>query len=144
MGCNCNALLAQEFVGWGIHERSKHTRQLQVCTQSKLVICGGDEGGGAGGGVADGSRSKGVPEMGVKVFRAQLDELVKDVRAGCLGPYQAHCSTVEFQKRGLPHVHLLKWTDETRAARDARIDSIVTAEASCESDVVFSLQLDKW
>ncbi len=33
--------------------------------------------------------------------------------------------------------------DETRAARDARIDDIVTAEASCESDVVFSLQPDQ-
>ena len=84
-----------------------------------------------------------MPEMGVKVFRAQLDELVKDVRAGCVGPYQAHCFTVEFQKRGLPHVHMIAWTDETRAARDARIDDIVTAEASCESDVVFSLQLEQ-
>ena len=54
-----------------------------------------------------------------------------------------HCFTVEFQKRGLPHVHMIAWTDETRAARDARIDDIVTAEASCESDVVFSLQLEQ-
>ena len=47
------------------------------------------------------------------------------------------------QKLGLPHVHLLVWTDESRAERDARIDSVVAAGASCESDIVFSLQLDK-
>ena len=46
MGCNSDALLAQKFMGWGISERIKHTRQLQVCSQSKLIICSRDKEGG--------------------------------------------------------------------------------------------------
>eukprot|EP00937_MAST-01D_sp_MAST-1D-sp2_P005348 g5348.t1 len=84
-----------------------------------------------------------MPEMGVKVFRAQVEQLVSDARNGCFGPYQAHCYAIEFQKRGLPHVHMLVWTKDTRSVRDARIDSIIAAEASRESDIVFTLQMEK-
>ena len=84
-----------------------------------------------------------MPEMGVKVFRAQVEQLVSDARNGCFGPYQAHCYAIEFQKRGLPHVHMLVWTKDTRSVRDTRIDSIIAAEASRESDIVFTLQMEK-
>ena len=60
MGCDRDALLAQEFMGWGISERSEHTGQLQMCSQAELIICSRDEEGGGRGNVADGSRSKSV------------------------------------------------------------------------------------
>ncbi|KAK1694682.1 hypothetical protein QYE76_011379 [Lolium multiflorum] len=43
------------------------------------------------------------PDLVVRVFRAKLEELQKDI----LGKVKAHVYVVEFQKRGLPHAHFL-------------------------------------
>ena len=44
----------------------------------------------------------------VRVFREKLGALKKDlIEYGVLGQVIAHIDVIEFQKRGLPHTHLL-------------------------------------
>jgi hypothetical protein len=55
-----------------------------------------------------------------------IKELMKD---GILGDAVARFHVLEFQKRGLPHVHLLIWLVPTDRPTDAEsIDSIISAQ----------------
>jgi hypothetical protein len=49
----------------------------------------------------------------VRVFHMKLDALLDDIKIGKLfGPVNAILYSIEFQKRGLPHVHILVWLDK--------------------------------
>ncbi len=41
------------------------------------------------------------------VFNLKLDALLKDIKDGVLGNVIAKIWVIEFQKRGLPHAHIL-------------------------------------
>jgi len=44
----------------------------------------------------------------VRVFRAKVEELKKDIfKKGYLGKTVARVWTIEFQKHGLPHIHMI-------------------------------------
>ena len=63
-----------------------------------------------------------------RVFRAKLDELLKDLEAK-LGKQICRVYVIEFQKRGLPHAHIvviLNPVDRPRGAQD--IDAMSSAE----------------
>ncbi|PLW46932.1 hypothetical protein PCASD_08098 [Puccinia coronata f. sp. avenae] len=48
------------------------------------------------------------PDLCVRAFRQHCNNLVEDVtKKHVLGKVVAHVSTIEFQKRGLPHCHLM-------------------------------------
>ena len=48
------------------------------------------------------------PDITARVFKLKLDALVKEIlEDGIFGEIAAHIHVVEFQKRGLPHAHLL-------------------------------------
>ena len=47
------------------------------------------------------------PDLITRVFFLKVKELLADLRNDLLGPYQGHVYTVEYQKRCLPHIHLL-------------------------------------
>jgi hypothetical protein len=47
------------------------------------------------------------PDLVVRVFHAKLKSLIKEIRGGVLGDWAAHLYTIEFQKRGLPHAHIV-------------------------------------
>ncbi len=48
------------------------------------------------------------PELVVRVFKQKLNKFLKDLDVGTfLGPCVAKVHTIEFQKRGLPHAHIL-------------------------------------
>jgi hypothetical protein len=47
------------------------------------------------------------PDVTSRVFHMKQRELVADIQCGVLGPVVAVVATIEFQKRGLPHCHLL-------------------------------------
>ena len=48
------------------------------------------------------------PDIVSRVFELKKQALLKDViKNGVLGKHVAHVYTVEFQKRGLPHMHLI-------------------------------------
>ncbi|KAM0840853.1 hypothetical protein ACQ4PT_059380 [Festuca glaucescens] len=69
----------------------------------------------------------------VRVYNMKLEEHLADVKAGLVyGPIHAVLHTVEFQKRGLPHAHILIWLKgdkrEVSAETIDTIDDFICAE----------------
>jgi hypothetical protein len=57
--------------------------------------------------------TKDRPELITRVFNLKLDALLKDIKDVVLGNVIAKIWVIEFQKKGLPHVHILLILDET-------------------------------
>jgi hypothetical protein len=70
------------------------------------------------------------PDLIVQAFRLRLAELKRDLfDVGVLGACVAHVNTVEFQKRGLPHVHILMWIHRDAVSRTtADVDQVICVE----------------
>ena len=68
--------------------------------------------------------------MVTRVLNAKKDQLMKDLTQGSIFRVaEAHLWVVEFQKRGLPHVHiLLILAEPDRPMTPEQVDSMVTAE----------------
>ncbi|XP_074352029.1 uncharacterized protein LOC141691189 [Apium graveolens] len=70
------------------------------------------------------------PDIIARVFRLKLQQLVDDIKkksyfGTCLGVMYV----IEFQKRGLPHVHMLIWIDSKSKKRlKTNVDDFVSAE----------------
>ena len=91
------------------------------------------------------------PDIVVTVFKQKLDSLMNDLVKGSLfGKVAAYLYVVEFQKRGLPHVHiLLILAENDRLTTDQQVDSVICAElppdpalANCDADKEQMLQLE--
>jgi hypothetical protein len=54
-----------------------------------------------------GQTAKDRPELLTRVFNLKLDALLKDIKDGVLGNVIAKIWVIEFQKKGLPHAHIL-------------------------------------
>jgi hypothetical protein len=64
-----------------------------------------------------------------RVFNLKLDALLKDIKDGVLGNVIAKICVIEFQKRSLPHAHILFILDEASKLRSAEdYDLMVSAE----------------
>ena len=70
------------------------------------------------------------PDLISRVFALKVGELLNELTVRmCFGVAIAHVHVIEFQKRGLPHVHLLQWLREDCKIRTPQhVDSIVSAE----------------
>src|SRR5882757_5412428 len=70
------------------------------------------------------------PDIVARVFELKKQELLKDIRKnGIFGKVSAMVHTIEFQKRGLPHMHLLIFLDQADKIHDAaHVDTIVSAQ----------------
>ncbi|KAE9164539.1 hypothetical protein PF004_g29793 [Phytophthora fragariae] len=69
------------------------------------------------------------PDIVARVWQQKLAELLKDLDEGVLGRVMARIYVVEFQKRGLPHAHILViLADEDKPRRREIIDKLVSAE----------------
>jgi hypothetical protein len=69
------------------------------------------------------------PELVTHVINLKLDTLLKDIKDGTLGNVIAKIWVIEFQKKGLPHAHILLILDEVSKLRTAKdYDSMVSAE----------------
>ncbi|XP_019167570.1 PREDICTED: uncharacterized protein LOC109163271 [Ipomoea nil] len=70
------------------------------------------------------------PDIVCRVFKMKLDCLIKEIKYGKLfGPVRAVIYTIEFQKRGLPHAHILLFLQGTSCfANPAFMDTIISAE----------------
>jgi len=71
------------------------------------------------------------PDLLARVFKLKLDELLKDlIQREIFGEIGGYAWTIEYQKRGMPHVHILliqkHKEDMPKTGRD--IDLIVSAE----------------
>ncbi|XP_074356515.1 uncharacterized protein LOC141696245 [Apium graveolens] len=70
------------------------------------------------------------PDIISRVFRLKLDQLMVDIKdkkhfGVCIGVMYV----VEFQKRGLPHVHMLIWLDaDSKKNLKQNVDNFVSAE----------------
>ena len=79
------------------------------------------------------------PDLVAKVFKLKKDQLMHDLISGeLLGETVAHMEVTEFQKRGLPHEHiLLIMANHDRPISPDLVDNIVVAElppSSTDSD----------
>ena len=70
------------------------------------------------------------PDMIVRIFKIKLDALLKDlIYNNVFGKVIAHMYVVEFQKRGLPHAHILLILDTAYKPRTPeQVDTIASAE----------------
>ncbi|KAK9714969.1 hypothetical protein RND81_06G134200 [Saponaria officinalis] len=77
-----------------------------------------------------GVRQDDRPDILCRVFKIKLDQLIRDLKNKKLfGRVQAVMYTVEFQKRGLPHVHILLFLHrEDKFPNADSIDKIISAE----------------
>ena len=80
--------------------------------------------------LAPGQRSEDRPDIVARVFKQYLNEMLQDIRfTQVLGAPVAFVYVIEFQKRGLPHCHLLLILGEDSKVRNAEdIDSLIRAE----------------
>ncbi len=68
-------------------------------------------------------------ELVTRVFNLKLDTFLKDIKDGVFGNVIAKFWVIEFQKRGLPHAHILLILDEALKLRTAEdYDSMVSTE----------------
>jgi hypothetical protein len=73
--------------------------------------------------------AKDRPELVTCVFNLKLNALLKDIKDGVLGNVITKIWVIEFQKRGLPHAHILLILDEVSKLRTAEdYNSMVSAE----------------
>ncbi|GMF41744.1 unnamed protein product [Phytophthora fragariaefolia] len=69
------------------------------------------------------------PDVVARVYQVKLAALLKDLNEGVLGRVQARIYVVEFQKRGLPHAHILAiLADEDKPRTWEIIDKLLSAE----------------
>ncbi|XP_052901555.1 uncharacterized protein LOC128309213 [Anopheles moucheti] len=81
------------------------------------------------GSLLPGQRAPDRPDVTVRVFRLKLKAILKDLSMGVLGLEVARIHVIEFQKRGLPHAHLLMvLAEEDKPQTPESYDRFVSAE----------------
>ncbi|CAL1353065.1 unnamed protein product [Linum trigynum] len=77
-----------------------------------------------------GSRSELKPEIVARVFHMKLQDLIDDIKKNnYFGRALAVVYTVEFQKSGLPHVHILVWLEaSSKLSTVESVDATISAE----------------
>ena len=78
-----------------------------------------------------GQKAEDRPDLIARVFKLKVDELLKDLFVRCIfGEVAGYAWTIEYQKRGLPHLHILlihkNKIEKLRKGTD--IDLMVSAE----------------
>nr|XP_047125111.1 uncharacterized protein LOC100214786 [Hydra vulgaris] len=70
------------------------------------------------------------PDLVCRVFKMKLKCFLDDIfKHGVLGKVISHVQVIEFQKRGLPHVHiLLHFVNDDKLETAEDIDSLISAE----------------
>ena len=78
----------------------------------------------------EGQSAQDRPDIVARVFHLKYKQLMNDLVAGGLfGQAAAHMMVIEFQKRGLPHAHiLLILANHDRMVNSELVDSLVKAE----------------
>ena len=73
------------------------------------------------------------PDIVARVFKLKLDALVKEILVGGIfGGVAAYVHVIEFQKRGLPHAHMLIILKTKINTQDV-VDDFVCAEVPTET-----------
>ena len=79
------------------------------------------------GSIYDGQDPNRRPDIVCRMFNAKLAELKEDIlKRKVLGRVVAHSYVIEFQKRGLPHVHMVLWLhDQDAPKKPEDVDRLV-------------------
>ena len=85
------------------------------------------------------------PDLVARVFKLKKDQLLDDIiKEGILGKVVAYCWVIEWQKRGLPHMHLLViLANNHRISTNEQVDCIISAELPQDPDVVEGSKRDE-
>nr|CAD1839609.1 unnamed protein product [Ananas comosus var. bracteatus] len=77
-----------------------------------------------------GQKAEDRPDIVSRMFKLKLEALMEDIKKRrYFGKSVAELYTVEFQKRGLPHVHMLIWLQtEHKYSTTTEINAIILAE----------------
>ena len=76
-----------------------------------------------------GQKPKDRPDLIARVFCEKVHIILQKIKSGVLGKHVGHVYTIEFQKRGLPHVHILIFlAPESRVYDPAMIDKVISAQ----------------
>ncbi|PLW32436.1 hypothetical protein PCANC_22774 [Puccinia coronata f. sp. avenae] len=80
--------------------------------------------------LAPGQTPSDRPDIGVQMFKLVLDQFCEDVIVkGRLGKVAVYVHTIEFQKRGLPHCHMMLMMEPGSIPNTAeKIDALICAE----------------
>jgi hypothetical protein len=69
------------------------------------------------------------PDLVGRAFKLKMDALIKDIEGGALGVMVARVHTIEFQKRGLPHMHMILFlAGESKLRTPEDVDRLLSAE----------------
>ncbi|XP_071740091.1 uncharacterized protein [Rutidosis leptorrhynchoides] len=84
----------------------------------------------------EGQRAPDRPEIVARLFKQKLDAMMADImKAHVFGTCEAGIYIIEFQKRGLPHVHMLFWlTPDFKCKTPEEIDDIISAKIPSETE----------
>ena len=76
------------------------------------------------------------PDIVARVFEQKKKALIKDFKPEILGKFVSIVGVVEFQKRGLPHIHIILITENKPGQlTEQEIDKIICAEISDEKEL---------
>ena len=86
--------------------------------------------------LALGQTAQDRPDLVARVFKQKKDQLMNDLISGeILGKIVSHMHVIEFQKRGLPHAHILIILDNSdRTMTPEEVDMAVCAELPPDPD----------
>ncbi|XP_053595510.1 uncharacterized protein LOC128667831 [Microplitis demolitor] len=77
--------------------------------------------------LVQGQKSHDRHDLIVRIFHVKIKHMMNLLTKGCIfGKTKCHMYTVEWQKRGLPHIHILLWLEEK--LRPESIDKVISAE----------------
>ncbi|QRV97710.1 ATP-dependent DNA helicase PIF1 [Ceratobasidium sp. AG-Ba] len=84
----------------------------------------------------DGQHATDRPDLAVRVFELKRRALLEDItKKHVLGRCIAHVYTIEFQKRGLPHMHLLVWVEKASHILEPEdVNDVICAEIPDQAD----------
>ena len=76
-----------------------------------------------------GQKAKECPDLVAQVFHLKLKKMVDMIKSGMLfGKSPARLHSIEWQKCGLPHAHILVWLSSEDKITPDKIDAAVCAE----------------
>ena len=87
-----------------------------------------------------GQSASDCPGLVVHIFYAKLQALIKDIEKGILGDINAYLYTIEFQKCGLPHAHIIVFLQpHAKLNTPEDIDSLMSSEFPLHNDDLLEL-----
>ena len=78
------------------------------------------------------------PDLVARVFNLKLRDLLDQIKhKHVFGPWRGWVWTIEYQKRGLPHLHLLLFLEtDAQFLTAANIDRFISAEIPTQDDII--------